>query len=298
VLKYLTATAFILTLFSASASQTTAQKKYLYHQHKAKIFFADSAYLRAAHEYQLAFKYRIDFALDQFTCAVCFDHLDSTRQALHYLQLSITTGMDLQDAGDLFPHLKKHGLFPTQKQIDSLQQKFYSNCNKDYVLQLKEMVDADQAVRINGRLEPGNVDSVNMEKLKLLFAKYGAPTYATVGYVGETYVFILLLHGLFDHVNDSADWAYFEPLLRQTVLSGEVVPEHYALLYDRVYSDYGIAQVYYGVQYSIDATGSFLLTPIYDIAHVDKRRQKIGLASLRDDLHIVKMKWPEGYKGK
>ena len=306
-------TLFICLLFQANAGSEKANsesaQQYLQHLNKAVLFAKDSLYQNAANEYESAFKYRVDQPVYLFESAKIFDLLNNIELTLKYLKLSIAAGCDWYEEDAALPNLRKSGKYPTTAQQEVCKQQFYSKLNMDYFLQLEKLVAEDQAIRnISGadyakitdaKVENkmiGIIDSTHMVAFKSLIQKYGYPQYSNVGYQGETDAFILLLHGLFDGVNDSLDWAYFQPIILKEVKEGRLMPEHYALLYDRVISKYGTQKQCYGTQLGLGAKGNFVLFgEIYDIENVDLRRKEIGLPTLEDQIKLSRMEWPTGY---
>jgi hypothetical protein len=74
------------------------------------------------------------------------------------------------------------------------------------------------------------------------------------------------------------------------------MPEHYALLYDRVISQYGKQNQCYGTQLGMSPTGGFkLYGDIYDVENVDIRRKEIGLPTLEDQFKLSGAELPKGY---
>lgn len=316
-LRYITLALLLLSIMFGNSKApgkkiTIAdQQKYLAHIHKARQLYSDSLYQQACDEFKTAFSYRNDFVIDLFTCAESFDKLKNVPITLKYLKLSIENGCDWYEEPEKLPNLKKSEKYLPLSQFEKNKQLFYTKINTDYLLALEGMVSIDQSIRKITKSDlsqitdekaksklMGIIDSTNMEELKVLIEKYGYPKYSTVGYKGVTDVFILLLHGLFDGVHDSLDWAYYQPIILKEVKDASLMPEHYAHLYDRVISDYGKREQCYGMQVSIGDDYSLQLTPIYDIENVDLRRREIGLFPLEDDLKRAKMKLPVGYNRK
>lgn len=285
------------------------QQQYLLHINKAKLYAKDSLYQKACNEYELAFSIRKDYPI-LFECAKLYDWLNNTEQTIKYLRLSIEAGCDwYNDDTTLLPNFRKSGKFLTSAQQEAAKHVFYEKLNMDYFLELEKMEAEDQVIRNIKRADYAQitdteaenklmdiVDSTHMVDLKKLIKKYGYPQYTTVGYKGETDVFILLLHGLFDSVNDSLDWLYFQPIILKEVKEGRLMPDHYALLYDRVISKYGEQKQCYGTQLGIGPFGRFtLFGEIYDIENVDVRRKEIGLPTLEDQFKLSGMELPKGY---
>jgi hypothetical protein len=311
--KYLSLLLIVLLCYKPCAAQEkitpAAQQQYLFHINKAALLSADSLYKQACEEYEMAFSIRKDFVMYLFECAKAYDMLNNAEQTLKYLKMSIAAGCDWYDDAGLLPNLKKTNKYLPLSQYEPYRQEYYQNINMDYFMKLEKMMARDQAIRnissvdlakitdpeAEGKLI-GIVDSSNMEELKGLIEKYGYPDYSKVGYQGETDMFAIVLHGLFDGVRDSLDWTYYQPIMLKAVTGGSIMPMHYAWLYDRVVSKNGTQKQCYGVQFGIQSNGSYSLQgDIYDIMNVDLRRKEIGLPALEDQFKMMKMKLPEGY---
>lgn len=89
----------------------------------------------------------------------------------------------------------------------------------------------------------------------------------------------LLLHLLNDGFRDKEELAYFEPMMKASVLKGAFVPFWMSIVVDRARVISGLKQKY-GSYWEMDATGRRIITPIENILEVDKRREEIGLPKL------------------
>ena len=288
------------------------QQQYLLHINKAKLFSADSLYQKACDEYEIAFHLRKDYALDLFACAYTYDKLNDMERTMKYLKLSIEGGFDLEyewvNNPAYLTNLKKANRHLPLSQFDECKKAFYQKMNMDYYLKLEKLVAQDQVIRKIKKSDfaqitdtkaknmlMGIVDSTNMVELKALIEKYGYPQYSSAGFMGEMNVFILLLHGLNDGENDSLHWAYYQPLILKEVKDGNVMPDHYAYLYDRIISKSAKGKECYGTQFTVNSNGTYGVVPIYDIENVDIRRREIGLPTLEDAFKLSGLKLPEGY---
>lgn len=267
------------------------------HVHKARLNLADTLYQKACDEYEIAFSYRKDYAEDLFDCTKAYDKLNNTEKTIKYLKLSIEAGCGWWNYNNdqYLPNLKRLNKLPTASDLLLYRITYYQNINIDYLLELEKLLARDQIVRdqnLRAQIADPNikssliriVDSANMVALRSLIEKYGFPEFSNVGHQGESDVLALLLHGLLKE--DSLSWAYFQPKLLNAVKNGQLMPEHYALLYDRAISDNGREKQYYGVMPTL---------PIDDIENVDIRRKEIGLMPLEDELKIYHLPVPDGY---
>ena len=275
------------------------QQRYIEHIYRARQFFAEKQYIKACEEFETAFTFRNDFVPDLYNCAESYDKLNNTRKTLLYLKLSIANGCDWYEDEDKLLNLKKTKDYQPISQYVAYKMLFYKNVNMEYLRQLDSLVVHDQYVRNNSSAREDYMsvnDSLDMIGLKKLVDKYGYPTYEAVGYRGATDAFILLLHGWSMHDDhDHNYWQYYQPLILKEVKNFHLMPEYYAVLYDRAASGGKGGKVCYGSQFEMNSDGSFGLTAINDVANVDERRKAIGLPPLEDDLKISGIALPEGY---
>lgn len=126
-----------------------------------------------------------------------------------------------------------------------------------------------------------HVDSVNLARLKAIVRAHGWPDVAMVGHDGAGAVFILVQHA----DRDVAFQKRYLTWLRKAFRTGRVggsAGEAVALLTDRVRLHEGQPQLY-GTQAEIQ-NGRLRLLPLQDSAHVDARRDSLGLPPLADYL--------------
>ena len=145
--------------------------------------------------------------------------------------------------------------------------------------ELLQMARKDQRARISlirhGMSDPKYVravkavDTKNGEHLKQILGKYGFPSPAMVGYDGTNAAWLLLQH----QDQDPAWQRKWLNALTQLAKRYELSPEDYALFVDRVRVNEGRKQIY-GTQF---LPGGFVLKPTEDPAHLDERREKLGL---------------------
>ncbi|NGO71701.1 DUF6624 domain-containing protein [Streptomyces boncukensis] len=140
--------------------------------------------------------------------------------------------------------------------------------------ELRRRFAADQAAR-GARDWPAmdRVDAENTAWLKSAVAAGGWPRLADVGREGATHAWLLAQHA-------DADPGFQEEALRlltAAVAAGEALPEHQALLTDRVRVNAGQPQLY-GTQYAGDPDSTRVRPhPIEDPERLDERRAAVGL---------------------
>jgi hypothetical protein len=91
-----------------------------------------------------------------------------------------------------------------------------------------------------------------------------------VGSQGNQTIFLVIQHA------DLATQEKYLPLMAQSVAEGESSPSALALLQDRILMRQGKKQIY-GSQVVFNAQGTKEFYPIEDEAHVNARREKVGL---------------------
>lgn len=119
------------------------------------------------------------------------------------------------------------------------------------------------------------VDSINLQSLKAILKKYdGFPPYEKVGFLGQRYCWLLLLHSSIDMQN-KVNFEVFD-VVERALKEGKMNSADYAVIMDRicVLSDkptkYGSGMFENGKAMKIE-----------DIDNLDKRRLLIGLSPLR-----------------
>ena len=161
------------------------------------------------------------------------------------------------------------------------QHRTHTQINHALQTELQHMVDRDQKVRIT-QIEHGNstknaeawkaIDAANLLRLKQIVARYGWPGKSLVGLTGSGNALLLAQHA----DADPAFQAHCLALMQPGVKSGEVIPSDYALLTDRVLVARKQKQRY-GTQAQHIKSGTVVLYPVEDEAHLDERRKSVGL---------------------
>jgi len=158
---------------------------------------------------------------------------------------------------------------------------------QEEMVKLMVLIEKDQAVRNLMRyIQKGKVDSLvhvqdlaSSKEMYEIINKIGFPDRDKVGEDAAGVMCTLLLHLLNDGVRDKEELAYFEPMLKASVLKGAFVPFWMSIIVDRARVVSGLMQKY-GSYWVMDATGKRMITPIENIKEVDKRREEIGLPKL------------------
>ena len=141
-------------------------------------------------------------------------------------------------------------------------------------LELLGMEAEDQRYRRPGNQDTSKADAINtahLRRLKQIVAEVGWPGISMVGEDGAQAAWLLVQHADQDRAYQREILALIEPL----VAVGEVSPETFAYLYDRV----NLPQRY-GTQGECKAAGQWVPYAIEDEGGVDSRRAAIGMEPL------------------
>lgn len=147
--------------------------------------------------------------------------------------------------------------------------------------EIDAMAKIDQDMRLKDLSQPDawdeNVDARNTERMKGIVAEIGWPTISKVGEVSSHNAWLLVQHA--DHQVDFQEQCL--TLIKQES-AGEVSLRDIAMLEDRVRVNKNQPQIY-GTQFR-DITGEHKPLPIEDEANVDKRRKKMGMVTLKEEI--------------
>jgi hypothetical protein len=152
--------------------------------------------------------------------------------------------------------------------------------------ELLRMMEEDQAARreagrTNFKDEAAKeklraVDQRNTARLKEIIAQVGWPTRTLVGHRGAKAMWLMVQHADLDRAFQKECL----PLLEKAVAAGEAAGEDLAYLTDRILVGEGKPQRY-GTQFRT-VNGQLVPEPIEDEAHVDERREAVGLETLAE----------------
>jgi hypothetical protein len=120
-------------------------------------------------------------------------------------------------------------------------------------------------------------------RLRAILQEHGWPGRDVVGDDGAAAAWLLLQHA----VLDPALMRMAVPLVERAVERQQASPRHLALLVDRVCVLEGRPQIY-GTSHDWDRHGQLSPLPIADPAHVDARRQQVGLEPLAENTHRIR----------
>jgi hypothetical protein len=150
--------------------------------------------------------------------------------------------------------------------------------NPGLQLEVERLFRTDQSVRPAGNkpwdlkklVETDRADGVTAREI---LAKYGLPTYTLVGPKAAGEFDTIIQHQPLDFQKQAL------PQMKAALNAGEVGPQSYAMLLDRVESSSGQPQTY-GENFVCTADGKGKPSPIADPQQVDRRRAELGLMPL------------------
>jgi hypothetical protein len=152
-------------------------------------------------------------------------------------------------------------------------------------LELAAMAMADQDMRNNAIHGTGtwdsSLDKQHTKALKRIIAQYGWPTIAMVGVDGSLYAWLIAQHADHDVGFQKACLALMKKLPAK-----EVSPRNIAYLEDRVLVAEHKPQLY-GTQFAGTGPDTKPLA-IEDEAHVEERRQQMGLETLEEYTRLMR----------
>jgi len=157
---------------------------------------------------------------------------------------------------------------------------------RDDILRL---LKADQAVRQKEGFDTKKMEKTDRETampLKVIFERYGVPTYDMVGIDGAK-GFLLMVQHQAPELRQAV-----LPKLKSNVDAGQGDAGTYAMVYDRTQRDGGKKQLY-GEQLECSAGRSLTEAPIDDEATVNMRRAKLGLLRMELYARMVRLHSPD-----
>lgn len=149
---------------------------------------------------------------------------------------------------------------------------------KKYGWESKEVQDVWKIIHSN--------DSINLIRVEKILAEYGWLGADVVGEQGNKTLFLVIQHS-----PDNKTQQKYLPVMREAVRKGNADTKSLALLEDRVALGEGRKQIY-GSQLEMDyTTNQYVLSPMIDPDHVDKRRAEVGLKPISEYLKFFDLSW-------
>lgn len=291
----------IVLLLLLQQGAATAQKtgtNYVYQEliAKAGLYHLQKDYTKAIPIYKEAFTHKKPDALTAYKAAGVFALSDDVPQSIAYLQLAIDSGWTEADWLANDPYFSKiAGTAPEQwSQIKAkayaaelkytatltaveLRKTINLMTLQDQQLRYKRTQLKDQSELDLVNKEINQADQQNLQQAKLLLSKYGWPKQSAIGKDGANNFWLVVQHADNDVIfqQDALEE------MRKLMPTGEVNPEHYAFLLDRVQCNLNYKQTY-GTQVVWTSNGEASgFRPILQEDLVDQRRKKLGLLPLR-----------------
>ncbi len=147
------------------------------------------------------------------------------------------------------------------------------------------MAAEDQRMRLKA-MKTGqwdlSVDTKNTEEMKKVVAEHGWPTISLAGRRGSFEAWLLVQHADHDVRFQKRALAMLKSIYRKTK---DVSPANIAYLTDRILVAEGKKQIF-GTQFH-EVKGDLKPRPMRDMAHVDRRRSKVGLPPFREDIEAA-----------
>lgn len=123
---------------------------------------------------------------------------------------------------------------------------------------------------------------MNLARLEAIVSEHGWPNQSVVGSEAAVGAFLILQHA------DHSTQVEYLPMVRAAVEAGELDDWTLAMLQDRILVSEGKAQIYGTQLYLDEATNEYELYPIEEEAHVDARRERMGLEPLAEYVRSVR----------
>ena len=196
-------------------------------------------------------------------------------------------------------HLKGHVLlmltidkrsFSLQGEEITLRGKALDDEEAQAVRDIEQMGISDQSLRANPSAMTAKeearqalIDKANMQRLDAIIKRFGWPGNRFAGIENAKSAFLVLQHA------DLASQHQYLPVLRAAVANGEADGSDLAMLEDRVRVRDGKPQLY-GTQFK--SAKSMELYPVEDEAHLEQRRNELGMIPMAEYIKGVK----EAYK--
>ncbi|MDX9855156.1 MAG: hypothetical protein RBS81_15345 [Tenuifilaceae bacterium] len=177
--------------------------------------------------------------------------------------------------------------------VQANQDEYEKNFDKPLKEKLEKIYVKDQTLRLlyNEALEKfgrgseeldffwetiAKQDSINEKEVIEIIETRGWVGISLVGKKGNTALWLIIQHAPVE-IEEK-----YLPLLRESVLKGESMGHHLAMLEDRINMYKGLPQVY-GSQITTDTeTGKYVLYKLIDPEYVNQRRKEIGLGPIEE----------------
>ena len=299
----------LLVFLIISATSLTAQKKSYSELIRAgwKLCL-DKKFTAAAKVYDQAFKINAKAPLNDRYNAACINALaGNTTEAYKHLFVAANE-LKWYDINHLKNDKDLVSITSDKrwKQLINTMQKTKNKIEKHFDKELVAMLDKihfdDQSTRSQIRAKEKKYgrdskemkahwqlilknDSINLIKVSKILDTQGWPSKKKIGARGASTLFFVI-----QHANQKTKLKYLD-IITQAVNKGELPKREYAMFYDRLVLGQGKRQVY-GTQLAMtkESKKPYVL-PLDDARNVDKRRAKMGLNSMQENLNRWDITW-------
>lgn len=173
----------------------------------------------------------------------------------------------------------------TEKEITIYSEEYKSNINWELRKQLEQIAEEDTFIRFKKTKGQERIDEfakysqLHKEQLKRIFTNYGFPTFQLIGSDNDSdktaRIFAVIMH------QDTKQIREWLPMLYQELLKGNIEPNDYASVYDRMLwieclENKSTVQQYYG-SLTKSFTDPTFSPPVQNPTKIDSLRESIGL---------------------
>lgn len=268
----------------------------------------DKNFIASAKIYEKAFKINTKAPLnDRYNAACIYALANDLNGAYKHLFIAVNT-LNWYDIN----HLKNDSdlkNIKTDKRWNELitimqktKQTVEKNYNKELVAVLNKIYFDDQNTRNQIRSKEKKYgrnskemkafwkeilykDSINLLKVSKILDTQGWPSKNKIGVRGVSTIFLVI-----QHANQKTKLKYL-PLINDAVKKDELPKRQYAMFYDRLVLGLGKRQLY-GTQLAMGKENKKpYVLPLEDAKNVDKRRGKMGLNSMQENLNRWNLTW-------
>ena len=305
--KHILSCIVVLSCYTIAVAQTNA-KKYAALIRKGWTLHLAKKHDQAAILYEEAFKIQSKAPLNDRYNAACLHALaNNAEQAFTQLFIAVKElqWYDIQhlkndsDLTSLRTHEKWANLLTAMEQTKSEVEKDFDTA---LVSILDDIYFEDQSTRSQIRAKEANYgrdskemkvlwqtilkkDSVNLLKVRDILDTHGWPSKNKIGKKGNSTLFLVIQHANFD-----VQTTYF-PMMQKAMHQGSLAKRQYAMFYDRLLLGQGNKQIF-GTQLAMDKSSNKpYVLPLKDPMNVDKRREKMGLNTMQENLNRWNIVW-------
>jgi len=299
---------FITITIGYSANSQSSQKKYAELIRVGWKLCLDKKFAESAKIYDQAFEINPKAPLNDRYNAACINALAGNSSNAYKHLFIAANDLKWYDINHLKNDADLINIRNDKKwsELISLMQKNKKEIEKHYDLKLTAVLDKiyfdDQSTRSQIRSKEEKYgrdskemrafwqsilkkDSINLIKVSKILDSQGWPSIKKIGTRGASTIFLVI-----QHANQDTKLKYL-PLITEAVKNNELPKGQYAMFYDRLLLGQGKRQVY-GTQLAMskESKKPYVL-PLEDAKNVDKRRAKMGLNTMQENLNRWDLTW-------